>query len=213
MVPGCLAPTVTAVRQAPASRMRPARLRAGCRLEAASADVMARGPEPPARPLLTLPVGLKTFLFFGPLEAALGLVCFSLFYVSQGWRPFGSLTPYHAVARQAATLTFLGIVGGQVGCLVAERDGALRQRLALRTNRWIAAGLVFELALALVLVYAPGLNDVFAMTTVAPGWLLVLPLGAVLFVLVDALRRQVRRAVASRPPPEPTIPELVRGPG
>ncbi len=165
----------------------------GLGAEAASPDVMAGRPEPPNRPLLTLPIGLKTFLCFGPLEAALGLACFTLFYAHHGWRPFGSLAPYYAVARQADTLTFLGIVGGQVGCLFSQRDGALGRRLSLRGNRWIAGGLLFELSLTLMLVYTPGLNGAFSMTNVALGWLLVIPMGAFLFVLVDALRRRMSR--------------------
>ena len=96
--------------------------------EPPSARIIDRRPEPPQRPLLTRALALRTFLFFGVLEAALGLIAFFGYYVAAGWRPFTSLDPYRAIEREAVTLTFLGIVAGQVGCLFAQRDGPLRAR-------------------------------------------------------------------------------------
>jgi hypothetical protein len=89
------------------------------------------------------------------------------------------------------TLTFLGIVGGQIGCLPAQRDGPLLSRLLPRRNRWLIWGLAFELALALAVVYVPGLNRLFSMTAVSPLWLLVLPTDAGLFLALDGLRRRL----------------------
>ena len=161
--------------------------------EPPSARIIDRPPEPPRRPLLTRALALRTFLFFGVLEAALGLVAFFGYYLAAGWRPFASLDPYHAIEREAVTLTFLGIVAGQVGCLFAQRDGPLRARLSLRTNRLIGWGLAFELTMALVLVYVPGLNRLFSMAPVAWPWLLVLPAGAAAFILLDLARRRLER--------------------
>ncbi|XXY55235.1 cation transporting ATPase C-terminal domain-containing protein [Sorangium sp. So ce269] len=93
-------------------------------------------------------------------------------------------------------MTFLGIVSGQVGCLFAQRDGPLRKRLAFWSNPWVAAGLSIEVALAIALLYLPGLNRLFAMAQVGPAWLLWLPGGAAAMVLVDGLRR----ARTERPP-------------
>jgi magnesium-transporting ATPase (P-type) len=152
---------------------------------------MAAPPEPPGRPLLTQGLALKTFLFFGAVEAALGLAGFFAYYLVEGWRPFGPLAAFSDVAREAATLTFLCIVGGQIGCLFAERDGSLAARLSLRSNAWMATGLVTELALALTLVFVPGINHVFSMTAVPLPWLLALPLPALLFLLADLVRRRL----------------------
>jgi magnesium-transporting ATPase (P-type) len=167
---------------------------------------MRETPEPPRRPLLTRPLMLKTFLFFGLMEAALGLAAYFGFYMVEGWRPFAPLVQFTAVAQQAATLTFIGIVAGQVGCLFAQRDGPLRRRLSLRANRWILLGLLVELGLTVLLVYVPGLNRLFSMTAVAPAWLLVLPVGAAVFVALDVARRalahHLNRALPdSRPRP------------
>jgi magnesium-transporting ATPase (P-type) len=162
-------------------------------------------PEPPAAPLLTRGLAARTFLFYGVIEAALGMAGFLAVYWTHGWRPFESLAAFEAVRIEATTLTFLAIVGGQVGCLFAQREGHLRARLSLRSNPWIAIGLAFELALALALVYVPGINTVFTMTEVAPGWLAVIPIGAAVMVLLDMARRGLievlgRASSRERPP-------------
>ncbi|MEP7215371.1 MAG: cation-transporting P-type ATPase, partial [Anaerolineaceae bacterium] len=151
----------------------------GLGAERPSPGLMLERPEPPSRPLLTRAIGLRTFLFFGVLEAALGLAGFFAFYLVEGWRFGDSFAPFDAIARDATTVTFLAIVGGQVGCLFAERDGTFRQRLSLRSNGWVAAGLAFEVLLALLLIYTPGLNRLFSMAAVDPRWLLALPVAAV----------------------------------
>jgi magnesium-transporting ATPase (P-type) len=160
-------------------------------VEAPSARTMDTLPEPPKRPLLTRALAVRTFLFFGLMEAALGLVCFFAYLAVAGWRPFDSFAPYDAIQGHARTLTFLGIVSGQVGCVFAQRDGRLRDRLSLTSNAWIAWGLAFELVLALVLVYVPGLNRLFSMRAVSPAWLLTLPLGAAAFIAIDLARRRI----------------------
>jgi magnesium-transporting ATPase (P-type) len=81
-----------------------------------------------------------------------------------------------------------------VGCLFAQRDGASR-RLSLTSNTWIFWGLMFELALALMVVYIPGINGLFAMEGPPVAWLAILPLGAAAFLLID----QCRRLLVERP--------------
>jgi sodium/potassium-transporting ATPase subunit alpha len=157
--------------------------------EPPAAATMCERPEPPQRPLLTPPLMVKTFLFFGLIEAALGLAAYFGFYLTHGWRLFESLAPDAAMTMQAATLTFVGIVAGQVGCVFAQRDGSLRQRLSVRSNRWIGVGVLAELALTVLLVYTPGLNRLFSMAAVPPVWLLMLPAGAAVFILLDTTRR------------------------
>jgi len=166
--------------------------------EPPSQNTMRTPPEAPLRPLLTREVGLRTFLFFGVIEALLGLGGFFLYYVSDGWSVGESFAPFEQISREAATITFLSIVGGQVGCLFAQRDGTLRQRLSLKNNHWVLWGLVFELALAMALVYVPGLNSVFSMSAVQPQWILAIPAGALTLVMLDFARRRLTRAPLDR---------------
>ena len=152
-------------------------------------------PEPPGAPLLTRGLAVRTFLFYGLVEAALGMAGFLAVYVAHGWRPFDSLAPFGAAQVEAGTLTFLAIVGGQVGCLFAQREGSPRARFSLFTNPWIAIGLGFELALALALVFVPGVNTVFTMRAVEPEWLAAIPIGAAIMLLADTLRRALLQLV------------------
>lgn len=158
-------------------------------LERPSPDTLDAPPEPPGRPLLTRALAVRTLLLYGLVEAALGMAAFVAVFWAQGWRPFDALAPFAPVFRDAGTLTFLGIVGGQVGCLFAQRDGGVRKRLAPLSNPWIALGIGFELALTLVLVYVPGVNALFSMGAVDPAWLVVIPVSAVIVFLIDHLRR------------------------
>ena len=160
--------------------------------------VMRSPPEAPSRPLLTRTLGVRTFLFFGLLEAGIALGGFFAFYLAEGWRPGDSFAPFQGISRDAATITFLGIVGGQVGCLFAQRDGTLRQRLSLRTNHAIAVGLAFELALTLVLVYVPGLNRAVSMDAIEPLWLTTIPIAALAFLGADQVRRGVGALLGQR---------------
>jgi magnesium-transporting ATPase (P-type) len=158
-------------------------------LEPPSPRALEVTPEPPRSPLLTRSLALRTFLFYGVIEAALSMAGFFAVFWAAGWRPFASLAPFEITAVAGSTLTFLGIVGGQIGCLFAQRDGSLRARLSLHRNPWIALGLAVELALALVLVYVPGVDALFSMAPVSPAWLLALPIGAAIMITADHLRR------------------------
>lgn len=158
-------------------------------VEPASPATLHAPPEPPRRPILTRALALRTFFLHGVVEALLGVIAYFGFYWAHGWRPFESLEPFRALERGAATMTFVGIVAGQIGCLFAQRDGPLLKRLAFWSNPWVAAGLATEVALAIALLYVPGLNRMFAMAPVGPAWLLWLPGGAAVMVLGDALRR------------------------
>jgi magnesium-transporting ATPase (P-type) len=157
-------------------------------------------PESPQRPIVTRALAGRTFLFFGIIEATLGLAAYVIYYLSQGWNLGDSFAPYADIHREATTATFLAIVGGQVGCLFAQRDGTLPQRLSLRSNRWIALGLCFELAVAPALVYTPLLNRAVQMAPVAPQWLAVVPAAAGIFLLFDLVRRALPRPVVSGSP-------------
>ncbi|WP_231865027.1 MULTISPECIES: cation-translocating P-type ATPase [Sorangium] len=158
-------------------------------VEPASPATLHVPPEPPRKPILTRALALRTFFLYGAVEALLGVLAYFGFYWAHGWRPFDSLDPLRGLEREAATMTFVGIVAGQIGCLFAQRDGPLRKRLAFWSNPWVAAGLAIEVALTIALLYVPGLNRLFAMVPVGSAWLLWLLGGAAVMVLVDALRR------------------------
>jgi magnesium-transporting ATPase (P-type) len=159
--------------------------------EPASPQTMSSPPEPPARPLLTKELVLKTLAFFGPIEAALGIGAFFAFFVVEGWQPFESFVGFDHLAPAARSLTFVGIVAGQIGCVFAQRDGSLGSRLSLTSNPWILFGLLAEIALIFALVYVPGLSRAFKMESVGISWMLLVPVGAGMFIALDLVRRTI----------------------
>jgi magnesium-transporting ATPase (P-type) len=173
--------------------------------EPPSPNTMAVPPESPERPLLTKSLIFKRVLFFGVMEALLGLAGFFAFFAWHGWRPFESLDPYAAYNGQARTLTFLGIAGGQVGCLFAQRDGGFIRRLSFTSNSWIGWSLAFELAVVLALVYVPHLNRLFEMESLPIAWLGILPLSAAVLFLMDHGRRLLTRRAPGQPSAAPRL--------
>jgi len=167
--------------------------------EPPSRQTLARPPEPPQYPLLTRALTLRTFLFYGLIEATIGLAAFFGYYAAHGWRPTAAFDTSLPLYYEATTATFLGIVAGQIGCLFAQRDGSLRERLDLLPNPLVGVGLAFELLLAGALVYVPGLNRWFHMAAVPPVWLLILPVGATVVLSLDEGRRALARWVGARP--------------
>ena len=160
--------------------------------EGASKQTLQQTPEAPGKPILTKSLALKTFAFFGVIEAALGMTSFLAYLWAHGWRPFESFGGFApGTIQEASTLTFLGIVSGQVGCLFANRDGSLSERLSFKSNPFVGWSLAFEVVLVTALVYVPGLNEMFSMSPVPPAWLLVVPVGATFFVAADAVRRRL----------------------
>jgi magnesium-transporting ATPase (P-type) len=161
-------------------------------VEPARRQLMTRPAEPVDTPVLGRSHLLRILFFYGLIEAALGMSAFFGYYLYQGWRPGDSFTLYEGIAREAATMTFLGVVAGQIGCLATQRDGSLRARLSLVSNRLIGWGLLAEVLFTLGLVFTPGINGIVGMAPVAPAWLLVLPVGAALFILLDLQLRAIQ---------------------
>ncbi|NUP10039.1 MAG: cation-transporting P-type ATPase [Polyangiaceae bacterium] len=159
--------------------------------EPPSERTMDVAPESPRAPLLGRSLAVRTFLFYGVIEAALGMAAFLAVFGVHGWRPPGSFGPFANYGGEASTLTFLGIVGGQVGCLVAQRSGGPAARVSLGRNPWIGLAWVAEIGLVLGFVYVPGLKHAFTMTAVQPLWLLAIPAGAIVMAGADEVRRRL----------------------
>ena len=70
------------------------------------------------------PMLLRAWLFLGPICAALAMAGFFYVLLKGGWHPgdpTGEGTPLHHAYQQATTMTFLGMVAGQIGTAFAAR--------------------------------------------------------------------------------------------
>ncbi len=165
--------------------------------EPAEPGLMERPPRPRSEGVIRAPMLVRSWLFLGVLVAALSLGGFFLVLLRAGWSPgdpTGAGHPLHDAYVQATTITFLGMIAGQVGTAFAVRA----QRASLRSigvfsNRWLLAGILAELAFAAVFVYAPPLQSLLG--TAPPPALSMLALLAYPLVVwgADELRRWVVR--------------------
>ena len=169
--------------------------------------IMRRPPRPHDEGVIRRPMLIRAWLFLGMIIAALSLGCFFVVLVHAGWHPgdaIGSGSRLHHAYLQATTMTFLGIVAGQIGTAFAMRSthSSLR-RVGPFTNRYLLLGIAAEIAIAAIIVYAPPLQSLLN-TAAPPARYLLLLLPCPLIVWgADELRRMLHvrreRTRATRP--------------
>ena len=100
------------------------------------------------------------------------------FYVLNGggWSPgdpTGAGDSLHHVYQQATTMTFLGMVMGQIGTAFAARtERASLRSIGVLSNRLLLWGIAFELALSALIIYAPPLQSLLSTAALEPHMLL-----------------------------------------
>jgi P-type Ca2+ transporter type 2C len=162
--------------------------------ERAEPGTMSRPPRPRTERLLGLRVLSRAFAFIGPLEGLAGMSGFFLAYLLGGWRAGLPMPDSGALYTQATTMTQTGIVMGQVGAGFAMRTNRRSVfSIGLLSNRFLLAGVAFELGLAVALVYVPGLSSLFHQGPL--GWQewLFLALWPPVVLGADELRKLVVR--------------------
>ncbi|HEY2502973.1 MAG TPA: cation-transporting P-type ATPase [Mycobacterium sp.] len=127
--------------------------------EPAEPGIMSRQPRPRNEGVIRAPMLARAWLFLGAIVAALAMAGFFYVLLKAGWHPGAAVAvgaPLHHAYQQATTMTFLGMMAGQIGTAFAVRT----QRASLRsvgvfTNRYLLAGIAAEILLAAVFVYVP----------------------------------------------------------
>src|SRR5664279_5646286 len=112
---------------------------------------MNRQPRKRTEGVISRPMLLRAWLFLGLIVAALSMGGFFYVLARAGWHPndpVGAGTRFHHAYLQATTMTFLGMIFGQIGTAFAVRT----QRAPLRSigvfsNRYLLLAIAAELAL------------------------------------------------------------------
>jgi calcium-translocating P-type ATPase len=171
--------------------------------EAAEPGIMRRAPLRRSENLIRRSMLARSWLFLGLIAAALEMAAFFYVLLRAGWSPndpTGEGSPLHHAYRQATTMTFLSMVACQVGTAFAARtDRASLRSIGVFSNRLLLWGIVFELALAGVLIYVPIFQDLLG--TAALPWhdlLLVVPFPFIVWG-ADEWRRWLARRRRPRP--------------
>ena len=158
---------------------------------------MERPPRPRSEGVIQPPMLLRAWLFLGVMVAGLSLAGFFYVLDRAGWHtgdPVGAGTPLHHAYLQATTMTFLGMIAGQIGTAFAVRTRrASLLSIGVLSNRYLLGAIIAELALAAIFIYTPLMQSLLGTAA--------LPVHDLLFLLpypfivwgADELRRWLLR--------------------
>ncbi len=174
--------------------------------ERAEAGLMGQAPRPRGESVVQGSMLLRAWLFLGLISAILEVAGFFYVLTKAGWSPgdpTGSGSDLHDAYLEATTMTFFSMVACQIGTAFAARtDRASLRSIGVLSNPLLLWGIVFELALAAIFIYAPPFQSLLG---TAPLSLDVLAFALPFPFIVwgaDELRRFLlrRHERASRPP-------------
>jgi calcium-translocating P-type ATPase len=166
---------------------------------------MDRPPRSRTEGVIQKPMLIRAWLFLGVMVAGLSLAGYFYVLTSAGWHPgdpVGVGHPLHHAYLQATTMTFLGMMAGQIGTAFAVRTRRASLRsIGVFSNRYLLGAIVAELLLAAVFVYAPPLQSLLGTAG--------LPLHDLIFLLPYPLivwgADELRRWLLRRRAPEPAV--------
>ena len=165
--------------------------------EPAEPGLMQRPARKRSEGIIQPPMLVRAWLFLGLICAGLAMAGFFYVLLTAGWRlgdPTGSGKPLHHAYQQATTMTFLGMIAGQIGTAFAARtDRASLRSVGVLSNRLLLWGIVFELALAAVLIYVPVFQRLLGTAALAPDMLLFVAPFPLIVWGADELRRYLLR--------------------
>ena len=166
--------------------------------EPAEPGIMDRPPRPRNEGVIRAPMLARAWLFLGAIVAALQMAGFFYVLFKAGWHPGAHVdvgAPLHHAYQQATTMTFLGMMAGQIGTAFAVRT----QRASLRsvgvfTNHYLLAGIAVEILLAAVFVYAPPMQALLGTASLpVSDLLLLLPYPVIVWGADEFMRYVLRR--------------------
>ena len=173
---------------------------------------LALGAEPPESGLMDRPPRARTerllslrrlahaYGFLGVIEAALAMFAFFATYWMEGWRPGEPMASSGALYIRATTMTFAGIVAGQVGNVFACRtEFESVFRVGFTGNRLLLWSVVAEIAILVAVIYIPPLAAVFGTAPLRlHEGLLLLAFPPILLLAEEARKWLMRRASIRR---------------
>ncbi len=171
--------------------------------EPAEPGIMTRPPRPRKEGVIRGPMLVRAWLFLGAIVAALQMTGFFYILLKAGWHPGDPVdvgAPLHHAYQQATTMTFLGMIAGQIGTVFAVRtQRASLWSVGVFTNRYLLAGIAAEIMLAAVFVYAPPLQALLGTAALpATDILLLLPYPFIVWGADEAWRYLLRRSDSRR---------------
>ncbi len=163
----------------------------------AEPGIMGRFPRSRSEGVIQGPMLLRAWVFLGGMIAALSLGGYFYVLNGAGWSPgdpVGAGHPLHHAYLQATTMTFLGMIFGQIGTAFAVRTRRASLRsIGVFSNRYLLGAIAAELMLAAVFVYAPPLQSLLGTAGPPPEALVLLLAYPAIVWGADELRRWLVR--------------------
>ena len=173
--------------------------------EPAEPGLMRRPPRERSEGVIRPGMLVRAWLFLGLICAALQMAGFFYVLGGAGWSPgdpTGAGHSLHHAYQQATTMTFLGMVMGQIGTAFAARtERASLRSIGVFSNRLLLWGIFFELALSALIIYAPPLQSVLGTAALEPHMLLfVAPFPFIVWGADELRRWLIRRRESAQVP-------------
>ena len=161
---------------------------------------MDRPPRPRSEGVIQAPMLIRSWLFLGAMVTTLSLAGFFYLLTRAGWHsgdPVGVGQPLHHAYLQATTMTFLGMVAGQIGTAFAVRTRRASLRsIGVFSNRYLLGAIAAELLLAAIFAYAPPLQSLLGTASLPlHDVVLLLPYPFVVWGADELRRFVVRRRI------------------
>jgi calcium-translocating P-type ATPase len=171
--------------------------------EPAEPGIMERPPRPRSEGVIRPAMLVRAWLFLGLIVAALQMAGFFYVLTKGGWTPgapTGPGHPLHHVYKQATTMSFLGMIVGQIGTAFAVRtERASLRSVGVFSNRNLIWAILAGLLLAALFIYAPPFQDLLGTAGLPPSDLaIVLPYPFIVWGADELRRYLVRRHEAGR---------------
>lgn len=113
-----------------------------------------------------------------------------------GWY-LGGPNPSDLVYLKGITMTFAGIVIGQVGNVIACRTSRVSVfKTSVKSNKWIWVGITFQLAIISSIIYVPFLQGAFQTTSIDLVDWIYLALIALLVIFIEEIRKAIARRLS-----------------
>jgi sodium/potassium-transporting ATPase subunit alpha len=167
----------------------------GLGVERPDPQIMRRPPRPQAERLMNWPLAFRAYLFLGLIEAAIAMAAFFFVLNGAGWKYGQNLAAQDPVYLQATTACLSAIILMQILNVFLCRS-ATRSVLStgLFGNAMILLGVTSEIAILLMINYAPWGNSLLGTAPIAGKvWAFVIPFAAGMLLLEELRKWRARR--------------------
>jgi magnesium-transporting ATPase (P-type) len=175
----------------------------GLGAERVEPGIMDRPPRSLTEHVITAALLARAYLFLGPLQSFAVMAAFYFQYWTNGyWGQWLGLPSEGPLYASATAMALACVVTTQIGNLFAQRTERLSAlQVGLFSNRLLWVGIATELAIILLIVYAPPLQSIVGTEAFDPENWLFLFAWAPLLLVADECRKLLLRARERRKRP------------